>query len=323
MTSDDTAAISPSPQPSPRPPGEGGGWHGWLVIDKPEGMTSNRAVTIVRRATGAKTGHAGTLDPFATGVLPIALGEATKTVRFASEGHKRYRFTVRWGVGTDTEDREGTVTAESPARPSEDAIRATLPRFLGTILQRPPVFSALKVDGRRAYKLARAGKPPELAPRPVEIMALNLLGTPDLDHAEFTAEVGSGTYVRALARDLAEALGTVGHVTALRRTEVGRFTEALAISLDSLALLGHSPAASEHLLPLEFVLDDIPALVLTADEVARLRHGQQVTPRDPRERAQLDRLDEGTIVGARHDQLLIAVARIENGCLRPVRIINR
>ncbi len=297
--------------------------NGWLVIDKPEGITSNRAVTIVRRATGAKTGHAGTLDPFASGVLPIALGEATKTVRFASEGRKRYRFTVRWGVATDTEDREGAVTAETPVRPSADAIRAILPRFIGTIQQRPPAYSALKVDGRRAYKLARAGNPPELAPRPVEIAALDLVAVPDPDHAEFSAEVGSGTYIRALARDLAEALGTLGHVIALRRTQVGRFTEALAISLDSPALLGDSPAASEHLLPLEFVLDDIPALVLTADEVARLRHGQQVTPCDPHERAQLDRLDEGTIVGARHDQLLIAVARIEKGCLRPVRVINR
>jgi tRNA pseudouridine55 synthase len=297
--------------------------NGWLVIDKPEGITSNRAVTIVRRATGAKTGHAGTLDPFASGVLPIALGEATKTVRFASEGRKRYRCTVRWGIATDTEDREGQVISETSARPSADAIRTILLRFTGTILQRPPAYSALKVEGRRAYKLARAGKPPELAPRPIEIFALDLVAIPDPDHAEFSAEVGSGTYIRALARDLASALGTAGHVTVLRRTQVGRFTEALAISLDSPALLGHSLRASEHLLPLEFVLDDIPALILTADEVTRLRHGQQVTPCDPHERAQLDRLDEGTIVGARHDQLLIAVARIEKGCLRPVRVINR
>ncbi|HEY1797087.1 MAG TPA: tRNA pseudouridine(55) synthase TruB [Stellaceae bacterium] len=297
--------------------------NGWLVIDKPEGITSNRAVMIVRRATGAKTGHAGTLDPFATGVLPIALGEATKTVRFASEGRKRYRFTVRWGIATDTEDREGSVVAETPARPARDEIVAVLPRFVGTIQQRPPAYSALKVEGRRAYALARAGKPPELAARPVEIATLDLVALPDPDHAEFAAEVGSGTYIRALARDLAEALGAHGHVTALRRTHVGRFTEAHAISLDSLALLGDSPPASEHLLPLEFVLDDIPALVLSADEVARLRHGQQVTPCDPHERAQLDRLDEGTIVGVRHDQLLIAVARIEKGCLRPVRVINR
>jgi len=297
--------------------------NGWLVIDKPEGITSNRAVTVVRRATGAKTGHAGTLDPFASGVLPIALGEATKTMRFAADSRKRYRFTVRWGVATDTEDREGNANAESPVRPTAGQIAAMLPRFTGPILQRPPAFSALKVEGRRAYKLARAGNPPALAPRPVTVAALELSAVLDRDHAEFIAEVGGGTYIRSLARDLAEALGTVGHVTALRRTRVGRFTEDQAISLDSAALLGHSPGASEHLLPLEIVLDDIPALILAADEVARLRHGQQVTPRDPRERAQLDRLEDGTIVGARHDRLLIAVARIENGCLRPVRIINR
>ncbi|HVC52723.1 MAG TPA: tRNA pseudouridine(55) synthase TruB [Stellaceae bacterium] len=297
--------------------------HGWLVIDKPAGITSNRVVTVVRRATGAKTGHAGTLDPFATGILPVALGEATKTMRFAGEGRKRYRFTVRWGVATDTDDRDGAVVAETPVRPGEAEIAAILPRFTGTIRQRPPAYSAIKVSGRRAYDLARRGAPPELAERPVEVMSLSLTECSDADHAVFEAEVGGGTYIRALARDIAAALGTLAHVAALRRLSVGRFTEAQAISLDLVALLGHSLAASEHLLPLETVLDDIPALALAADEVARLRHGQPVTPRDPRERAHLDRLLEGTIVSARHDQLLIAVARIEKGGLRPVRIINR
>jgi tRNA pseudouridine55 synthase len=297
--------------------------HGWLVIDKPEGITSNRVVTMVRRATGAKTGHAGTLDPLATGVLPIALGEATKTVRFAGAGQKRYRFTVRWGIATDTDDRDGEPVAESPLRPDPAAVTALLPRFTGAILQRPPANSALKVAGRRAYALARAGQAPQLAARPVAIAALQLIDAPDRDHAVFEASVGGGTYIRALARDLAEALGSRGHVASLRRLSVGRFGEARAISLDLAASLGHSLAASEHLLPIETVLDDIPALVLTADETARLRHGQQVTPRDPREKAQLDRLVDGTIVGAWHDRLLIAVARIENGGLRPVRIINR
>lgn len=297
--------------------------HGWLVIDKPAGITSNRVVTVVRRATGAKTGHAGTLDPFATGILPVALGEATKTMRFAGEGRKRYRFTVRWGVATDTDDRDGAVVAETPVRPGEAEIAAILPHFTGTIRQRPPAYSAIKVSGRRAYDLARRGAPPELAERPVEVMSLSLTECSDADHAVFEAEVGGGTYIRALARDIAAALGTLAHVAVLRRLSVGRFTEAQAISLDLVALLGHSLAASEHLLPLETVLDDIPALALAADEVARLRHGQPVTPRDPRERAHLDRLLEGTIVSARHDQLLIAVARIEKGGLRPVRIINR
>ena len=294
-----------------------------MVIDKPGGITSNRAVTLVRRATGAKTGHAGTLDPLATGVLPVALGEATKTVRFAAAGWKRYRFTLRWGIATDTDDSDGAATAESATRPSAEAIAAILPRFIGTLQQSPPAYSAIKVAGRRAYALARAGQTPALAPRTVEISALASIAIPDRDHAVFEATVGGGTYVRALGRDLAAALGGLAHVTALRRLAVGRFTEAQAISLDSVALLGHSLAASEHLLPIETVLDDIPALVLEADEAARLRHGQQVTPRDPREKAHFDRLVDGTIVGARHDQLLIAVARIENGGLRPVRVINR
>jgi tRNA pseudouridine55 synthase len=305
------------------PDGTDGALHGWLVVDKPAGITSNRVVTLVRRATGAKTGHAGTLDPFATGVLPIALGEATKTMRFAGDGRKRYRFTARWGVATDTDDCDGTIVAESPTRPGAAEIAAVLPRFTGTIRQRPPAYSAIKIGGRRAYSLARRGAAPELAERPVVVMSLSLIGCPDPDHALFEAEVGGGTYIRALARDIAAVLGTLAHVTQLRRLSVGRFTDAQAISLDLLASLGHSRGASEHLLPLETVLDDIPALALTADEAARLRHGQLVTPRDPRERAHLDRLLDGTIVGARHDRLLIAVARIEKGGLRPMRIINR
>jgi tRNA pseudouridine55 synthase len=263
------------------------------------------------------------LDPLATGVLPVALGEATKTVRFASSGRKRYRFRVRWGESRDTDDSEGEITAESAMRPEAAAIRTVLPQFTGLILQRPPVYSAIKIAGRRAYALARAGHSPEMAPRRVEIDQLQLLATPDSDHADFEAVVGEGTYIRSLARDLAEALGTLGHITQLRRLAVGRFTEAQAISLESVDLLGHSPAASEHLLPIETVLDDIPALALTAAEAARLRHGQPVTPHDPQERARVDRLDDGTIVGARYDQLLVAVARVENGGLRPVRIINR
>ena len=296
---------------------------GWLVIDKPQGLTSSRVVEKLRRVLEVKTGHAGTLDPLATGVLPVALGEATKTVRFASAGRKRYRFTVCWGAATDTDDREGAVTAASVARPTAEAIAAALPRFTGTILQRPPAYSAIKVAGRRAYALARAGRAPELAARPVEVDAFRLLSILDPNRAEFEAAVGEGTYIRALARDLAEALGTLGHVVELRRLAVGPFAEQQAISLDSALALGHSLAASGHLLPIETVLDDIPALALTAAEVARLQHGQRVIPGDPCQRARLDGLTDGTIIGARHDHLLIAVAQIENGGLRPVRILNR
>ncbi len=322
-----TTAQSLLPSP-PSLTGEGrvgaGGMHGWLVIDKPYGMSSARAVALVRRSSGAaKIGHAGTLDPLATGVLPLALGEATKTVQFAAAGTKRYRFRIRWGEARDTDDREGAVIAENPARPDVAAITAALARFTGTILQRPPAYSAIKIGGRRAYALARAGKPPDLALRPVEIAELCLICVPDPDHADFAAVVGGGTYIRALARDLAEALGTLGHIAELRRLSVGRFAENQAISLDCAVALGHSLAASEHLLPIETALDDIPAIALAADEAARLRHGQRVTPHDARERARLDDIADGTIVGARLDQLVVALARIEDGGLRPVRIINR
>lgn len=303
----------------PADPGVHGRVHGWLVIDKPYGITSARAVALVRRSTGAKVGHAGTLDPLATGVLPLALGEATKTVQFVSAGRKTYRFRVRWGAQTDTDDREGAVVGETGARPDAAAITAALPSFTGRILQRPPAYSAIKIAGRRAYALARAGHPPDMALRPVEIAELRLLSAADPDYADFEAVVGEGTYIRALARDLAEALGTLGHIAELRRLSVGRFAESRAISLDCAVALGHSLNVSEHLLPIETALDDIPALALTAEEAARLRHGQRVTP----QLACLADIAEGTIVGARHDRLLVGLARIEGGALRPVRIINR
>jgi tRNA pseudouridine55 synthase len=298
-------------------PGRGG----WLIIDKPAGITSNDVVVKLRRASRLKAGHAGTLDPLATGILPVALGEATKTVSFLSKATKRYGFRVRWGIATDTEDSEGEIVAESTVRPDIAAVRAVLPRFIGVIAQRPPVYSALKVGGRRAYALARKGEAPELAARQIAIHELALTAFPDPDHADFTALVGEGTYIRALARDIAESLGTHGHIVALRRLTVGRFTEAQAISLDLATGLGHSLLVSGHLLPIEAALDDIPALALTADEAARLRHGQAIALAD-REGASLDRFDDGTIVGARHDQLLVGLARIEGTRLRPVRMIN-
>jgi tRNA pseudouridine55 synthase len=300
------------------PPSRGG----WLVVDKPAGITSHRVVGTLRRSTGIKAGHAGTLDPLATGVLPVALGEATKTVAFLSKALKRYRFRIRWGEARDTDDRDGAITGESAARPDAAMIAAMLPRFLGIIEQTPPAYSAIKVAGRRAYALARSGRTPALRPRPVHVVELVLTAIVDRDHAEFEALVGEGTYIRSLARDLAAVLGTLGHIAALRRLSVGRFAERDAISLDSLVALGHSLLASGHLLPIEAALDDIPALSLAANEAARLRHGQPVVPADPGEGERLVRLGDGTIVGARYDQLLIGLARIENGRLRPVRIIN-
>src|SRR5580692_9187296 len=217
--------------------------NGWLVLDKPIGMTSTHAVSVVKRLFAAKrAGHAGTLDPLASGCLPIALGEATKTVPFVMDGRKTYHFTVQWGEERDTDDAEGRVVAASAARPDPEAIRALLPRFTGTIAQVPPRFSALKIEGERAYDLAREGKVVELAARPVDIHRLELVAMPDAAHTVLAAECGKGTYVRALARDLGRELGCLGHVVALRRTAVGSFTEGCAVGLEALqAACGISP----------------------------------------------------------------------------------
>lgn len=300
-----------------------GGLDGWLVVDKPLGVTSNRVVEVVRRRTGGKVGHAGTLDPLATGVLPIAIGEATKTTSYAMAGRKRYRFRIRWGISRGTDDREGEVTGECPTRPNREAIEAILPTFTGTVLQRPPAYSAIKIEGRRAYELARTGNLPVPPLRPVEIAELRLTAIPDRDHADCEALVGKGTYIRALARDLGVGLGTLAHITELRRLSVGRFRESQAIALDSIAERGHIATDCGFLLPIETGLDDIPAFVLTGGEAARLRSGQRVTPVEPGVLARLDRLKDGAVVGAWHDQALVALARIEDGRLRPVRVINR
>ena len=297
--------------------------HGWLILDKPLGMTSSRAVAIVRRLLdAAKAGHGGTLDPLATGVLPIALGEATKTVAYAMGSRKIYRFTLRWGEARSTDDTEGEVVATSTARPSHDQILAALPAFEGTTLQRPPDFSAIKVEGERAYDLARGGTTPDLAPRPVEVARLTLLGLPDPDHAEFEAEVGKGTYIRALGRDLGLQLGCYAHVSALRRVSVGRFTLDAAISLDKLEGLGHSPPASGHLLPIETALDDIPALALSGEEAEALRCGRVVTLLRPSDRARIDLLEDGATIRATSDGRLVALAAIDKGSIRPVRVMN-
>jgi tRNA pseudouridine55 synthase len=297
--------------------------HGWIVLDKPLGMSSAQAVAAIRRILdAAKAGHGGTLDPLATGVLPIALGEATKTVAYAMAGKKTYRFTVRWGEARSTDDAEGAVIAESAVRPDRAAILAVLPRFTGTLAQRPPDFSAIKVAGARAYDLARSGAAVDLAQRAVEIASLHLIDLPDPDHAEFEAEVGKGTYIRALARDMGLALGTFAYVTALRRLAVGRFGLDRAISLDKLALLGHSAAASDLLLPIETALDDIPALALTEEEAEAMRCGRTVTPLRPADRARIDTMDEGATIRATSNGRLVALALIEAGLVRPVRVMN-
>ena len=227
-----------------------------------------------------------------------------------------------WGEARETDDAEGAVAATSDRRPSQGEILAALPAFTGEIHQRPPIYSALKVAGRRAYALARSGEAVPLEARPIRVESLRLLGLPDPDHAEFEAEVGKGTYIRALGRDLALCLGTLGHISALRRTRVGPFHEAQAISLDKLPSLGHSPGPFEHLLPVETALDDIPALALTEAEAARLRCGQAVLPLRPTDRAFMLELGNGQRIRATCGTKLVALAEIADGALRPVRVLN-
>ena len=295
--------------------------NGWLVLDKPVGMTSTHAVSVAKRAFQAKrAGHAGTLDPLASGLLPIALGEATKTVPFVMDGRKVYRFTVRWGEERDTDDAEGRVAATSGERPSAEAIRALLPRFTGLIEQVPPRFSAVKIEGERAYDLARDGEVVELAPRTIEIHSLELVETPDPDHSVLAAECGKGTYVRALARDLGRLLGCFGHVAALRRTAVGPFTEDIAVSLEALQRSGQTegevPTPPPPLLPVEAGLAALPALRVSSADAGRLARGQAVLLRGrdaPIMEGWVSVLAQGS---------LIALAEIEKGELRPRRIFN-
>ena len=295
--------------------------HGWLVLDKPQGMTSTQAVSRVRHLYSAqKAGHAGTLDPLATGVLPIAFGEATKTVPFAVEGNKQYRFTVRFGAATDTDDADGTIVATSDRRPTLPEIEAALPSFVGEISQVPPRYSALKVGGARAYDLARDEEDFELAARPALIECLTLIDMPDPDHCVIEARCGKGTYVRALARDLGIALGSLAHVTELRRTRVGPFAEEAAISLAKLQELGHSAAGRDALLtvlqPVETALDDIPALAIGGQDAARLKRGQPVLLRGrdaPILKGPVYATSRGT---------LVAVGEVSQGELRPTRVFN-
>jgi tRNA pseudouridine55 synthase len=297
--------------------------HGWLIVDKPAGTTSAQVVAAVRRGTIArKVGHAGTLDPLATGVLPVALGEATKTVRFAMTGAKTYRFTIRWGEARSTDDAEGEITSTSDVRPTTDQLRDALATMTGRIEQVPPAYSAVHVSGRRAYALARSGHKVELAPRPTMIYRFELIAAPDRDHAVLEVQCGKGTYVRSLARDLAACLGTVGHVSSLRRTAVGPFTEAQAISLETARSLRHSPAAFRHLLPVETVLDDIPAVVLTDTEAKRLRSGQPVSMASQLGSERVGHLESGCEVWAMAGGRAVALARFEGGSVRPVRVFN-
>ena len=300
--------------------------NGWIVLDKRIGMTSTQAVGAVRRLYNAqKAGHAGTLDPLATGILPLALGEATKTVQFAVDGEKAYRFSVRWGAETNTDDAEGVVTRTSDKRPSFADIEAILPHYIGAIMQTPPQFSAIKIDGNRAYDLAREGETVVLEPRAVVIDRLAIVDMPGDDTTVFEAECGKGTYVRAIARDLGRLLGCYGHVVALRRTRVGPFSEDDAVTLAEIeaalapkdaAVPLPDPASSGLLLPVEAALSDIAEIAVSPSDAATLARGQAVLIRGR---------DAPIMAGSAYaicKGRIVAIGEIDKGALQPTRVFN-
>jgi tRNA pseudouridine55 synthase len=296
---------------------------GWLIIDKPPGLTSTETVSRVRRALDAqKAGHGGTLDPLATGVLPIAIGSATKAIPYVMDGTKLYRFTLCFGEARDSDDADGKVIATSSVRPTDATIRAALAQFQGDIMQVPPSFSAVKVAGERAYDLAREGRPARLPPRPARVDSFELLERSDADTAVFAVASGKGVYMRSLGRDLAKVCGTYGYIAALRRLRVGPFTESLAIPLDKLCATNDiAPASPDLLLPVVTALADIPALALSEAEAIGLRHGQAISlaalmgqvpgSADP---------SEG-LVRAMAGGRVIGLARLQDGWMKPERML--
>ena len=297
--------------------------NGWLVVDKPPGMTSTDVVNRVRRGFDAqKAGHGGTLDPLATGVLPVAFGHATKTVPYVMDGTKLYRFTLRLGDARDTDDADGQTVATSDARPTDAQIAAALPTFLGDIMQVPPAYSAIKVAGERAYDMAREGRAPVLEPRPARVDRFAMVERPDADTAIFEVQSGKGVYMRSLARDLAQACGTLGHVAALRRLRVGPFTESQAISLDKcVAGADNAPASPNLLLPVATALADIPALALTEAEVFGLSNGQAINLVDLMGRIPQAADPNGGLARAMAGARVIGLCRLSDGWLKPERLL--
>jgi tRNA pseudouridine55 synthase len=301
---------------------------GWVNLDKPRELGSTPAVAAVRRMFDAKkAGHAGTLDPLASGILPVALGEATKTVQFMQAAQKTYEVGLRWGAATQTDDVEGEIIETSDHRPSAQDIVAALPHFTGDIMQTPPAYSAIRKDGVRAYKLARAGESVELAPRPVRIDAITLIDGASPDACTLQIVCGKGVYIRSFARDLALYLGTVAHVTALRRTRVGPFNEKNAIGLEKLESLRHIvpdlAALDAHVLPLMTVLDDIPALAVSEQQASRIRQGQAISLVDlSGTRVAVADGETTTQFVAVHDDLPVAICMCKDSLVHPVRVFN-
>ena len=296
---------------------------GWLIIDKPPGMTSTDVVNRVKRAFDAqKAGHGGTLDPLATGVLPIAFGAATKTVPYVMDGTKIYRFTLRLGEARDTDDADGTTIATSPVRPTDDQLRAALPALTGDIMQVPPIYSAIKVAGERAYDMAREGRAPDLPPRPARVDRFELIERIDETDAVFEVQSGKGVYMRSLARDLALACGSVGHIAALRRLRVGPFTEAQSIPLDNCRPASDMTAVSpDLLLPVVTALADIPALALTEAEAFGLSNGQAISLVDLMGRIPPTARPDGGLARAMAGGRVIGLCRLEGGMCKPDRLL--
>ena len=289
---------------------------GWLLVDKPAGITSSAVVNKVRWAFEAKkAGHAGTLDPDATGMLPIALGEATKTIPYLGEALKGYDFTLRWGAATTPDDAQGAVIATSDMRPDADQIRAALPRFVGDIMQVPPQFSAVKVDGKRAYDIARGGETMDLAARDLHVDALELVAMPDADHADLHFVCGSGGYVRSIARDLGQVLGCLGHVLRLRRTWVGPFDIEDAVPLSQIEALARTPQIDALLHPVALALGDLPELRATDAGAVRLKNGNpgHVLP---------GTAEYGDLVWVSHAGQPLAVGRLRGAEVHPDRVFN-
>ncbi|SFB01560.1 tRNA pseudouridine synthase B [Poseidonocella pacifica] len=287
---------------------------GWMIVDKPAGLSSAAVVNKVRWALDAKkAGHAGTLDPEATGVLAVALGEATKTVPYVTDALKAYEFTVRLGQATNTDDTEGEVIASSDARPTDADIKEALHGFVGEIQQVPPKFSAVKIDGERAYKLARDGEEVEIEARPLWVESLLMLDRPDQDHVTLELVCGKGGYVRSIARDLGETLGCLGHVSRLRRVWSGPFHSKEAVTLAEIERLARDPALDAHILPLEIGLADLPQARITPESAARLRNGNpaMVIATD---------LEYGDEVWAALDGQAVAVGTYRAGELHPSRV---
>lgn len=290
---------------------------GWVIVDKPAGPTSTAVVNKVRWAFEAKkAGHAGTLDPAATGVLAVALGEATKTVPYVTDALKAYRFTVRFGQATNTDDAEGEVIAESPARPADDDITAALPPFTGDIMQVPPKYSAVKIDGERAYALAREDEAFEIAARPLYVDSLRLVVRTDADHAELEMVCGKGGYVRSIARDLGDALGCHAHVTGLRRIWSGPFDTEGALDWETLDAQARTPELDDWLRPLQESLVDLPMLPCTPEGAARMRNGNAgMVMAAPG-------VDYGDLAWAAYQGQPVAIGTYRSGELHPARVFN-